>query len=227
MSIINIGRLTKDEIVKRANWRCPVKGHSKHNGLEHPKCYEKLKDLEEGEKIGFLDIETSNLKADFGIIFSYCIKEHGGKILGRSLTKEELLNEVYDKELLKECNEDMRKFDKVVGYYSTKFDIPYLRTRSTYWKLDFPVYKEVKHTDVYYIIKNKFNLHRNRLETACDFFSIEAKTHPLMANIWFRAMVGDKKALSFIFSHNKEDVVSLEKLYDLTIKYAYPCNKSI
>jgi len=223
----NIAKLRKDEIIKRAKWKCPLKGHSGHSGLEHPNCYELLNKLDLEEKIGFLDIEASNLNADFGIVFSYCIKKQGGKILGRSVTEKEMRSGVYDKELLKECNDDLRKFDRIIGYYSTKFDIPYLRTRSIFYKLDFPIYKEIKHTDVYYIARSKLNLHRRRLQTCCEFFGIPCKGHPLRAEIWFKAMSGDKKALSFIFSHNKEDVVSLEKLYQRIVDYAYPHNKSI
>ena len=77
----NIANLNKNEIVFRAKWKCPTLGHSKHNGLEHPRCYDKFKkgDLLE-EKVAFYDIETEDLNADYGIIFSYVIESADGKI---------------------------------------------------------------------------------------------------------------------------------------------------
>ena len=66
--------MTMAEIREAAKWRCPKPGHSRHNGLEHWTCY---MEAEGNEALGFFDIETSNLKADYGIMFGYCIKVAG------------------------------------------------------------------------------------------------------------------------------------------------------
>lgn len=218
---LNIARLPKDEIIRMSKFRCI----HKHSGLEHPQCWQQENKIT--ERIGYLDIETSGLQADFSIIFCYCIKESNGKILGRALRKEELRNKIYDKELTRECISDMKKFDTLVYYYGDRFDIPTLRTRAVYWGLEFPLYKEIKGVDVYPIIKNKFNLHRNRLETACDFFKIPCKKHRIQPQIWFEAWGGEEKSLNWILSHCKEDVISLENLYKKVIDYSATINKSI
>lgn len=111
--------------------------------------------------------------------------------------------------------------------HNSKFDIPFLRTRSVYWGLDFPKFKNKIQTDLYPIVKYKFNLHRNRLETACEFFGIESKGHRLKPDIWFQAMSGDKKALDYILEHNREDVRSTEQLYDLIISHSRKGQTSI
>ena len=49
--------LSAAEFRKRLTWKCPLKGHRHHNGLEHPNCYAKLVGINLEEKIGFLDIE--------------------------------------------------------------------------------------------------------------------------------------------------------------------------
>ena len=74
---LNIFALGKSEKKARAVFRCI----HRHNGFDHPNCY----DTEKGiiEKIGFLDIETSNLNADFGYVLSYCIKKLDGEIIKR------------------------------------------------------------------------------------------------------------------------------------------------
>jgi uncharacterized protein YprB with RNaseH-like and TPR domain len=218
---MNFANCKKSEIVERANFRC---SHG-HSGLTHSSCYDKEYNIK--KKIAFLDIETSNLKSNWGFVFSYCLKEDGKETIKRILTPEEIKTGVYDKNLLKQFCSDVRKFDRVIGYYSSRFDIPFLRTRAVYYELDFPIYKEVKHTDLYMIMKHKFCLHSKRLAVVADFFNIEAKKHPMNPSVWFKAMAGDKKALDWILVHNIEDVVTTEKLYHRVCDYARITDTSI
>lgn len=213
--------MTKDEILRLALEKCP---HG-HSFLEHPKCFENRIGFQ--EKIGYLDIESSNLNASFGYIISYCIKEEGGKILSRAITKSEVQSKTRDKEVVKSLIEDMKKFTRVVTYYGARFDIPFIRTRAVKWGLEFPLYKQVLHTDVYYMMKHRFKLHSNRLEAACEFFDIPAKGHKLKPTIWQDAMYGDKAAINYILTHNKEDVVCLEELHHKAVEYARPTKNSI
>lgn len=207
-------RLTSDEVVRRYNWKC-VHGH---NGLEHPECY-RTKNQQKVERVGFADIEASNLTATFGICYTYCIKELNGQVIKRSISLKDLYEAQYDKNLLKQFCEDARQFDRLVWHYGTdkKFDLPFLRTRAVKYGLDFPVHKSVYVSDTHPILKNKFKLHSNRLETACDFFGIPAKGHKLNSDIWLLMITGNKKlmkkALDYIMVHNEEDVIALEGLW--------------
>ena len=220
---MNLANLKKEEIIKRHYWRC-VHGHT---GLEHPKCYEQAHGVR--EKIGFLDIEASNTEATFGLVLTYCIKEENGKIYYGKITPEEIKNGTYDRNLLKKCIKDMKRFDRLVYYWGgdNRFDIPFLRSRAVLYNLDFPLYKEIKGLDLYTYIKKKFRFHRNRLETACEFFGIPAKAHPIKFDVWVKALGGNQKALNYILTHNKEDVISLEKLYHKVLPYINIPNTSI
>lgn len=217
-------RMKKDEILKLANTKCE---HG-HTLLSHPQCAEKAAGIVLEERVGFLDIESSNLKATFGYTFAYAIKVAGkNEILGRTVTRKEILSGVRDKKLIQECVDDMRKFDRIVTYYGGGFDLPFLRTRAIYWDLDFPVLREIFHTDVYQVIKHKFNLHRRSLEVACQTFGIEAKQHPMFPDQWQEALIGTQWALDYIWEHNKEDVESLEKLYNKIIDHTRLIGSSI
>ena len=143
-------QLKKNEILRYSKQTCEH-GHSL---ISHPQCLRKI--LGKEEKIGFFDIETSNLVATYGYIFSYCIKKLNGKILKGIITKKDMEKGIFDKNLIKQLIIDMKKFDKLITYYGSRFDIPFIRTRAIKYGLDFPVYKEIKHTDVYYIIRNRF-----------------------------------------------------------------------
>jgi len=115
-----VARMKKLEIVKLSNWRC------KHgeSGLSHYNCY--LREHPDTEKIGFLDIEASNLQADFGIVLTYAIKTHStDEILQTTITAKDLrgyLNrgeskKEADARILTECIKDMAKYDRLVTYY--------------------------------------------------------------------------------------------------------------
>lgn len=200
--------LSKAEAKSRAEYKCK---HG-HTGYSHPVCYDKGNGVE--EKIGHLDIETTNLKANWGIVLSYAIlDDKDNEILGRVLTPNEIRSGTYDKKLLQECCEDIRKFDRITTYNGIRFDIPFLRTRSIYWGIDFPLFREVKHTDVYFTVKHKTSFHSKRLGVVAPFFHIPAKDHPLNPEIWINCLSGKKEALEFVWTHNKEDIFSLKGVF--------------
>jgi hypothetical protein len=176
---------------------------------------------------GIVTHNTSNLKATYGIVFSYCIKEHSGQIISNSVTPKELKDGSYDKRLMQDFYSDAKKFDKLIGYYSSRFDIPFLRSRAVFHNLKFPLYQEIKHTDLYLIIKHRFNLHSKRLGVVCEFFHIPSKDHKMNSHVWFRAMQGDQKALDYIVVHCKEDVISTELLWNKVCDYSRITDTSI
>jgi uncharacterized protein YprB with RNaseH-like and TPR domain len=209
ISGLNLANLKKSEIIWMDTHYCK---HG-HRYTEHKNCYvEEV--LKHKLKKCFFDIETSNLNANFGIMLSYCIKPEGSDdILYGVITKDDLENGILDKRIVKKCIDDLMKFDRVYGYYSTRFDIPFLRSRALYWKLNFPLYGSMTHKDVYYMARSKLKLHRTRLETVCDLLGIEGKTH-IDYNYWLKALTGDKKSLDYILEHNRQDVIILEKAYN-------------
>lgn len=167
------------------------------------------------EKVGYLDIETVGLNADWDYVIAVYIADGDSGIWGRALSPEEVLNpRVLDKKLLKEFCSVIKKYNKIVVYWggNRRHDIPFLRTRASFWGLDFPRYGSIILVDLYDVVKTKLKLHRNRLENVCRLFNIPAKTHPLDARIWQRAKLGNKRALQYISLHCKEDVISLREL---------------
>jgi uncharacterized protein YprB with RNaseH-like and TPR domain len=219
-----VNRLKKDEIIWLGSHKCEKHGH---NYLEHYNCY--LTENPNMKRVGFLDIETSDLKANFGIILCYCIKEAGvDTILHRMVTKKEVyLPDTPDKAVVESCIKDMQKFDLLYTYYGTGFDLPFIRTRAKILNLDFPTFGTIKHKDVYYIIRNKFKLNRNGLETACrELLGSTAKTH-FGGDMWRQAVQGESTALAYVLEHCKADVIDLEKLTNVVLDYVGPNTNSI
>jgi len=167
----------------------------------------------EGARIGFLDLETSSFDADAGIILSYSLKLLNGELFTGVITRKEILSGRDDYRLVKELVSLIRdNVDIVATYYGTGFDIPFLRSRAIVQNIPFFQQKEKYHLDIYYWVKYLLKLHRNSLDSATAFLSIEGKNH-VDLKIWNRARVGDKEALEYVLNHNIEDVKILEELF--------------
>jgi len=99
------------------------------------------------------------------------------------------------------------------GSHNSRFDFPFTRTRAVYHNLYFPHYKELLHTDLFFVIRNRFSLGRKSLESAYNMLVGEShKTH-YGRDHWVKALTGNEKALSYILDHCRWDVKDLEELY--------------
>ena len=202
----------------------------RHTIKEHPSCfaaglvkYRNDREFEKltgqpwfkmpGTKIGYLDIEVDNLNADFGSLLSWCIKERGGETAYDVVTKEDLFNGTLDKRVVQSCVDEMSKYDIIVGYYSERFDMPYVRAKAMHYNIDFPGYGDVYHWDLYFLVRAKLKISSRSLANACDYLNIKGKT-PIDKDIWRRAKYGDPEALAEVLSHNIADVEITEQLHD-------------
>jgi DNA polymerase elongation subunit (family B) len=214
--------MTKKEILKLYRWRC---NHG-HNGISHYNCY--CREGKKKEKIGYLDIETSNLKANFGIILCYCIKPQGSnRILHNTITKKDLQTGDMDKNLVRKCVRDMRKFDRIVGHYSSRFDLPFVRTRALIHKLDFPKYGEILQTDTWTMAKNCLALHSNRQAVIAETLLGKTVKTRIKQAYWIKALQGDRKAIDYVLDHCIKDVKDLEKDHLKLLAYSRKTSKSI
>jgi uncharacterized protein YprB with RNaseH-like and TPR domain len=198
----------------------------RHNGLEHRACFLRYIDEHEPERIGFLDIETCQLTADYGFMISWSIKERGGKVLADFLNKKDFEVPSFDRRLVSTLIKEMNKYDVIYTYYGSRFDIPFIRTRAMKYNLNFPVQNQIIHRDLYYIVRNKLKLSSNRLANATRFLGIKGKTN-LDGDIWVRAARGDQHAIAYILDHNAKDVIILEELFERIKPYMTRTRTSI
>jgi uncharacterized protein YprB with RNaseH-like and TPR domain len=172
------------------------------------------------ERIGFLDIESSNLKADFGICLAWCIKPSDSKkIISRSITPTELKT-CLDRNVVRDCITEMLKFDRIVGHYSSKFDIPFLRSRALFHGLDFPEYRKLWQTDTWRIARERLCISSNRLDNIARQLHIAEEKTRITPDHWIGALTGGKKHLKYILDHCKIDVLVLEKVWYALEKFA-------
>lgn len=167
-------------------------------------------------KILALDIEASNLSADFGIVLTF-----GSKVVGEG--KVEVLNILdytdkggdlikAEKGLLKDVTKRMLDADVWLGHYAVYYDIPFLNTRLLYHGL--PVLP-ANHPliDTWRVSRNRLKLRNNRLATISDFMKTEDEKNAIKPEQWIRALGGHKKSMDYIVEHNRRDIVVLEEVY--------------
>jgi len=215
--------MKKDEILDLFKWRC---SHG-HNGISHYNCWIREKDF--GERVGFIDIETSNLAADFGIMLSWCIKPAGKnkKTIYGVISKEDLVSGDLDKRILVDCIEEMRNFNRLIGHYSSRFDLPFLRTRALYWNIEFPTYGEIIQEDVWDIARRVLKLHSNRQDSVSETLLGHSRKTRFSPRHWIMALQGDPEALAFVLDHNKKDVLDLEQNYNKLSQFTRKGRRSI
>lgn len=200
-----------------------------HLYIEHYSCFltEKPNTAPMQEKIGIFDVETTGLKANWSHMLCWCMKEHNKKVIHNDLITRREARDKNDKRIVKSAVDEIKKYDRICGYYSSRFDIPYLRSRALYHGIEFPAYRDIYHTDIYYIARAKFALHSNRLAAVCEYFGIPAKEHRMTPDLWQRAGAGQEEALQTILLHCKEDVESTDTVFNLLLRHMMIAKRSV
>jgi len=238
---IPVHHLKKAEFVWLGSHKCK---HG-HNYLEHWSCflqdkptvpdgkhYTLLSSISSGgEKIGFLDIETSNLDANWGMILTYCIKVRGSKkIYYDQITKKDIKkfpDDKSDKRVVRHLIKDLKRYDRIVTHYGRKFDIPFILTRALICGIPFPHFGSISNDDVWCIARKKLKLNSNRQGTVHRaLFGKSNKSH-LDMKYWVAAARGNKKALNYVLKHNKIDVIELEESWEVLKDFVSKTNCSI
>lgn len=172
-----------------------------------------------GYKIGFLDIETDGLKADFSTMLTWCIKPlDSDEVQFSSITKGELFRGDVDKRVVADLVKTLSEYKILIGYYSSRFDIPYIRSKALHHNIEFPKWGEIYTHDLYDTVKRKLKLSKNSLDNACDYLGIKGKT-PIDKDYWRKAKYGDHESLEKVLEHNIADVKITEELYKRTLGY--------
>ena len=191
----------------------------RHTIETHPNCFTKLWYKQKGEKLAYLDIETSGLDADNDWLLSWSLKPYKeNKVSFDYITFEDIFLEPgkvdrkFDKFIVESLLKEMDKYTGFCTYYGTGFDIKFIRSKAMQYGLKFPKYGEKKHIDLYYQVAGKMKLSHSSLKTSTKFLDIKGKTE-LAFRYWKLACLGDRVALSELVEHNKQDVIILERLH--------------
>ena len=155
-------------------------------------------------RIVILDIETSSLEADAGII------------VGAGLISEEGKSEYFqarktaeEKPLLSKLLKRLESVDVIVTWSGRGFDVPFLTTRLMKHRMDpRPVLRKM-HLDLNEVVKSRLRLTFTYLDHVCEFFEIKRDRGPLgleVPHLFVKALEGDEEALKTIRDHCLDDL---------------------
>ena len=197
-----------------------------HTRQAHPQC------LRERERVGFIDIESSALDANYGILLTYCILDNdSNKLYFDTINKADIKKwgktAQEDTRLLRSLMRDMAQFDRLVGHYSSRFDLPMIRTRALMCGLSFFDFGDIVQTDTWMILRKKFKLSRNSLENGVRSLTGKTQKNHLTLASKHGCLRGEKKAIEFTLDHNRKDVSDTRALWRAINSYAKQNKSSI
>jgi predicted PolB exonuclease-like 3'-5' exonuclease len=170
-------------------------------------------DLETSPNIGFfwtaghkLNIGYENIIKERAII-CICYKWEGEKKV-HSLTWDK--NQC-DKKLLTEFVKVANEADELVGHNGDAFDLPWVRTRCLFHRIDmFPTYTTI---DTLKIARYKFNFNSNRLNYIASYLGIGKKIKTEF-DLWKDIVLNKSEtALNKMVAYCKQDVILLENVH--------------
>lgn len=102
--------------------------------------------------------------------------------------------------------------DVIVHYNGTSFDIPTLNAEFLKEGMDPPA--PALELDLLKVVRRRFRLTSNKLSYVLEFLELPAKVEHKGMSLWRGCMAGDKKSWRTMEQYNKQDVRSLESLYE-------------
>jgi len=160
-----------------------------------------------------IDLETTNLSADFGVILCGVLKPAGAK---PKVFRADVLNPHWnvrrsdDSHVAKAIATEMDKYDIWIIHNGAKFDLPFLRTRLLRWGLE-PLPSK-KLVDPVLLARNKLRMSYNSLEQIANHLGCNTKTE-VKPDCWLSAALdGNRKSMNYIVEHCIQDVMVLEQI---------------
>ena len=141
-----------------------------------------------GTRIGYFDIEADGLKANFATMLSWAVKEKGKKTVCEVISKEDLFDGTRDRELVRSCIAELKKYDIIVTYYGTGYDLPFMRSKALYWyqvtRKKLQAYYEKKSLVAVRRFAKAFGLQGSRLNKA-DLITLILDYNPELLSLEF------------------------------------------
>jgi len=165
----------------------------------------------ENKSFATFDLETSNLNASIGEILCGCVKNVGGN------TKTFVAGRQGDGTVADRIREELMKYDYIITWYGTGFDLPFLQTRLLL--SGNPPLSHIRHVDLYYTARSQLAMHSNRQQAVGETLLGESNKTRLIGSVWNAAMKGNRTAMKYIVDHCQKDVEELERIFGYLVRF--------
>jgi len=167
----------------------------------------------------YLDIETSSLDADSGMVVAI------GYALGNKEPEITFVKSFDDEKTVISNIFEKIKNRKVITFNGAHFDIPFLIARGLRYDLHLP---KIDVVDLYCWAKNFLRLQSRRFHEICLFYNIshEEISGKEVNELFIKAMSGDHNSKERIINHLNQDIKALQafhqKVKPLLVDYPPP-----
>lgn len=155
-------------------------------------------------RIVVLDIETSSLEADAGIVVGAGLLPETGKSEYFEARKTD-----QEKGLLVKLLKGLEAYDVIVTWSGRGFDTRFLTTRLLKHGLNALPLLAKTHLDLNEVVRSRLRLTFTYLDHVCDFFGIERDKGPMgleVPQLFVKALEGDEMAMKTIKDHCLDDL---------------------
>ena len=162
--------------------------------------------------IAYVDIETSSRKANEGMVIAIGLLKEGGEPEVRFADSFE-----EERKALGWFKGELEGCDKIVTWFGSGFDVPFLISRAALHRVDLSKLQETPMLDLFDWCKGHMLLSSFRLESVARFFGIQRSLefHGGDVLTLFKLVGrGDLEARKLIVEHCKEDLLLLKQVYE-------------
>ena len=162
--------------------------------------------------IAYLDIETTSRKASEGMVIAIGLLKDGEEPKVRfadSLGEE--------RRALEWLQEELGGCDKIVTWFGSGFDVPFLISRAALHNIDLSKLSEIPQLDLFDWSRGHLLLSSYRLESVARFLGIQRSLefHGGDVLTLFKLVErGDLEARKLIVDHCKEDLILLKRVHE-------------
>ena len=162
-------------------------------------------------QITVFDLETSSLKANFGVVLCGVVKPIGGEF--RVFRLDNFTDKwSNDSPLVETLINELSSPLVLVAHNGVRFDRPFLNARATRWDIP-PLTPRGRIIDPVVLARKHFAMSWNGLESLSVFLQTEHRKSPVDGELWLRAILDhDELALDEIVAHCINDVLVLEEV---------------
>jgi len=165
-----------------------------------------------GFRTGKQFLSDTNIVNDFYMI-SWSAKWLGSDEMFSDIITPREVKRRDDRRICKSIWKLVDEADIIISHNGISFDMKKLNTRFIANNLGLP--REYKNIDTLRLARKSFSFSSNRLDYLARFLGVGEKRDGADYSLWLKCLTGDEKALSDMLEYNKNDVVILERVYNI------------